>query len=63
MPEPAQPAPRRLAAGYALTLCGFGVLFVLWTRGLLRPLLPVLLIIALILVLRRVLKAITAPVD
>jgi hypothetical protein len=61
--EAGVPAPPRLAASYALGICGIGVIIVLWMRGLLRPLLPVLLLVAFVLIVRRVIKAITAPVD
>jgi hypothetical protein len=59
--EVGQPAARRLAAGYVLGAVGVLALFVLWTRGLLRPLLPVLVIVGIGLVVRQVWKAIAAP--
>ena len=61
--EPKSASPTRLAASYALGLCGITVLVLLWMRGLLRPMLPVLVLVALVLVLRRVIKAVRAPVD
>ena len=59
-PEPPRP-PGRTAAGYVLGICGIGVLVVLWLRGLLRPLLPLLLAVGAALVVRRIWRAITAP--
>ena len=53
----------RLAAGYALGACGIAVIVLLWMRGMLRLMLPILLLVGAILVLRRVIKAIRAPVD
>ena len=58
---PSPPPPRRIAAGYVLGVVGVLALCVLWLRGLLRPALPLLLVVAIVLVLRRVWKAITAP--
>jgi len=53
--------PQRLAAGYAL---GFVALFlgvVLWMRGLFRLVVPILLLVLAVVFLRRVWRAIRAP--
>lgn len=61
MSEVSQPAPGKIAASYALGMCAIGLIALLWMRGLLRPALPILLIVAVVLILRRVLKALRAP--
>lgn len=63
MSESKPVSPRKQAAGYFLGVCGIGLLVLLWFRGLLRPMMPVLIILAGVLVLMRVIKAIRAPVD
>jgi apolipoprotein N-acyltransferase len=48
--SPRNPAPSKLAASYFLWVAGITVLGLLWFRGLLRPMMPILLILAGVLV-------------
>lgn len=57
---PALP-PQRLAAGYALAFVALLLGVVLWLRGMFRLVVPILLLVLAVVFVRRVWRAIRAP--
>lgn len=62
MSAPAVP-PHRIAAGYALGVVLVLLAVALWLRGFGRLLLPLAVVVGAVVVVRRVWRAIRAPVD
>lgn len=54
--------PAKLAAGYFLAFAALALGVLLWLRGLARLVIPLVLLVVLVVVLKRVVRAIKAPV-
>lgn len=54
--------PAKLAAGYFLAFAALALGVLLWLRGLARLVIPLVLLVVLVVVLKRLVRAIKAPV-
>jgi hypothetical protein len=54
--------PAKLAAGYFLAFAALALGIALWLRGLARLILPIALLVVFVVVLKRVVRAIKAPI-